>query len=185
MKKLYKTECIFIAVLLLAAALLSACTDSEKKEPGTATLLSPGSNSGKKDKDVLGFFQLKPEKVDGSIDITVQYSSEEAVSIIIVNNTAYKMTIDDPLVLCQKTIGEMYEALYPPISTGGVQHVYAGAEACIDPGKTRAVNVLPRPLKLTEGEYRIDLASFRLIHPETEEVSELGLTRYLYFSITG
>ena len=164
MKKNHKTACSVLAILLLAAALLGACT-----------------NSGKTDE--VGFFQLKPEGGAGSIDITVKYAAkEETVSMVLFNNTAYKITIDDPAILYQKTNGEMYEALYPPVSGGDI-HVYAGAEVCINPGETRAVDVLPHPLKLTEGEYRIDLVSLKLINPETEEESDFNLTRYMYFSI--
>ena len=149
--------------IFLAAALLSACAHSETPDK------------------VIVSCQLKSEGISGSIDIEGIYSPVDAtVSLRISNKTDYEMTIDDPVILYAKTIGETYEALYPPASGQGV---YVGVQAVILPGKTGTVDVIPHSLKLKGGDYRINLSSLQLIDQKTGEICPQSFSKFMSFSI--
>lgn len=170
---MHKVNCIryrLLIMLFLITVLFGACADSQKTEKAVT---------------------IKADRLDlaglaGSIDTEIQYLPESGgVYLAVTNNTAYAMTIDDPAVLYIKTLGEMYEALYPSLSdlSQGTA-VIAGNELLLQPGDSRVIDILPHAVKLSQGEYRIRLGSMELVDPRTEEVRFHRQNETIDFSIT-
>ncbi|MBO4872959.1 MAG: hypothetical protein J5496_06055 [Lachnospiraceae bacterium] len=169
MQKTNKIMYRLLILFFLITVLLNACADSPEAEKILKIKLD----------------RLDPAGVGGSIDAEIQYLPESGgISLTIINNTAYEMSIGDPAVLYKKTLGEMYEALYPSLSdlSQGTA-VIAGIARVLPPGDNCVIGVLPRSVKLSQGEYRISLGTIELVDPKTGEVCFLGQNEFLHFNI--
>ena len=157
-------------LLVLIAVFLNACGNSPEEEKAVIIQVDP----------------LDPAGIIGSIDAEIQYwPKKKVISLIVTNNTAYEMTIGEPTVLYQKTSGEMYETLYPSLSDilQG-ETTIAGNDHVLSPGDSSVIDILPRSLKLTKGDYRIGLGTMDLVDPITGEVCFHRQNGFLHFGIT-